>query len=359
MSSESFGTVVIGAGQAGLATGYYLQAQGGDFVIVDAHGSVGQAWRDRWDSLRLFTPAHWTHLPGLRFPAGRRHLPSKDEMAGYLAAYAAQFQLPIRLGWRAEELGRDTRGFVIRSGGHILRAGSVVVATGTAKAPLMPPFAGQLDPAILALHSANYRNPAQLHEGPALVVGAGNSGAEIALELAPTRRTLLAGRDTGRIPITLGGPVFQVMNRLLASDTKRGRRFAANNAGKGTPLVGIRPADLSRAGIQRLPRVTAVRVGRPVLEDGRVLEVANVIWCTGYQSDYSWITLPGLAGDTYPAHHKGAAADQAGLYFVGLPYQTTMASSLVGGVGEDARYIAGQIAARHPSQRHALTAYSP
>ena len=358
MSTEYAETVVIGAGQAGLATGYYLKAQGRDFVIVDAHGSVGQAWRDRWDSLRLFTPAPWTHLPGMKFPAGRRHLPSKDEMAGYLARYAERFGLPLMLRWRADELGHDQGGFLIRSAGQSLRAGTVVVATGTAMSPRVPPFACELDPAVLALHSAEYRNPAQLRDGPVLVVGAGNSGAEIALELAPSRRTLLAGPDTGRIPITLGGPVYQIMNRLLTADTDRGRQFAAKHAGKATPLVRARPADLSRAGVERLPWVTGVRAGKPVLDDGRVLDAANVIWCTGYLPDYSWITLPGFHRHSLPAHHKGVATGQPGLYFVGLPYQTTMASSLVGGVGEDARHIAGRIAAHHSPRRQAITAYS-
>jgi putative flavoprotein involved in K+ transport len=176
-------------------------------------------------------------------------------------------------------------------------------------APRMPPFAGQLDPAVLALHSAEYRNPAQLRPGPALVVGAGNSGAEIAVELARTRRTLLAGRDTGRIPITLGGPVFQIMNQLLAADTERGRRFAARNAGKGTPLVRVRPGDLSRAEVQRLPRVAAVHAGRPALADGRLLEVAKVIWCTGYTPSYSCITLPGFpATPTRPTTRASSSA---------------------------------------------------
>ncbi len=173
-----------------------------------------------------------------------------------------------------------------------------------------------------------------------------------------SRRTLLAGRDTGRIPITLGGPVFKIMNRLLTTDTKRGRRFAAKNAGKGTPLVRVRPADLARSGVERLPRVAAVRGGRPEFEDGRVLDVANVIWCTGYEPDYSWITLPGFPRNGHPAHRKGVATGQPGLYFVGLPFQTTIASSLVGGVGADARSVAGQIAARSVTHDRAATAYS-
>jgi putative flavoprotein involved in K+ transport len=146
------------------------------------------------------------------------------------------------------------------------------------------------------------------------------------------------------------------MNRLLTADTDRGRRFAATHAGKGTPLVRVRAADLFRVGVERLPRVAGVRAGKPVLEDARVLDVASVIWCTGYLPDYSWISLPGIGRHSLPAHHKGVAIGQPGLYFVGLLYQTTMASALVGGVGEDARYIAGHISQRHA--RPAATAHA-
>jgi putative flavoprotein involved in K+ transport len=210
--------------------------------------------------------------------------------------------------------------------------------------PWVPDVAGQLDPHILSLHSADYRNPRQMHDGVVLIVGAGNSGAEIALDVTPTHPVVLAGRDTGRLPISIGGPIYRLMNRLLTTNTQLGRRFAANvNSGKGTPLVRVRPSDLADAGVERAPRVVAQVDGRPALEDGRVLDVANVIWCTGYRPDYSWIALPHFPHDELPPHRRGAVVDHPGLYFVGLPFLHRMASSLVAGVGPDAKHIAGLI----------------
>jgi putative flavoprotein involved in K+ transport len=345
MTEERFDTVVIGAGQAGLAVGYYLARQHRSFVIVDAGERLGHSWDKRWDSLRLFTPAHFTHLPGLRFPGPRRHLPSKDEMAGYIRSYAARFALPVRLRWPVDVLSGDDDGYRIGSARGTLRADSVVVATGPAMRPRMPDVAGELDPHIVSLHSVDYRNPKQLHDGVVLIVGAGNSGAEIALDVASTHSVVLAGRDTGRLPISIGGPIYRVMNRVLTSSTRLGRRFAANvNSGKGTPLVRVRPSDLADAGVERAPRVVAQVDGRPRLEEGRVLDVANIIWCTGYRPDYSWIALPHFPHDELPAHRRGAVIGHPGLYFVGLPFLHRMASSLVAGVGPDAKHIAGLIA---------------
>jgi putative flavoprotein involved in K+ transport len=345
MSTERFDTVVIGGGQAGLAVGYYLARRHADFVIVEAGERIGQSWDSRWDSLRLFSPAHFTSLPGRRFPGPRRHLPSKDEMADYLRSYASRFELPVRLRWRVDQLGRNADGYMISSDARVLLADTVVVATGPAMRPRLPGVAAALDPGIQSLHSVAYRNPQQLRDGAVLIVGAGNSGAEIALDVAPTHEVMLAGRDTGRLPISLGGPTYRVMNHFLTANTRLGRRFAASvNAGKGTPLVRVRPTDLTEAGVVRAPRVEGQVYGRPRLADGRVLDVGNVIWCTGYQPDYSWITLPQFPHDRLPVHQRGAVLDHPGLYVIGLPFLFRMASSLVGGVGPDARHIAHLIA---------------
>jgi putative flavoprotein involved in K+ transport len=351
MGSQRLDTVVIGGGQAGLAVGYHLTRQDRDFVILDAGQRVGAAWRHRWDSLRLFTLARFNQLPGLPFPAPGGSFPTKDEMADYLEAYAGRFQLPVELEVVVDELGRRGDHYRITAGHRSLEARHVVVATGAATTPRVPAFAEQLDPAIVQLHSADYRNPGQLRDGAVLVVGAGNSGAEIALELARTHHTWLAGRDTGRIPITLGGPIFQAMNRLLTVDTRLGRRFTPQGAGRGTPLVRVRPQDLTDAGVQRAPRLTGVSGGRPRLGDGRVLEVDNLVWCTGFTRDYRWIRLPVLGPSGDPVHHRGVVDTEPGLYFVGLPFQYSLASSLVGGVGPDAQYLVEQIAAREDASR--------
>jgi putative flavoprotein involved in K+ transport len=346
MSAERFDTVVVGGGQAGLTVGYYLARCHADFVILDAGERIGQSWEARWDSLRLFSPAHFTSLPGRRFPEPRHHLPSKDEMAAYLRSYAARFELPVRLGWRIDQLGRDADDrFVLSSDSRVVLADTVVVATGPAMRPWLPDVAAELDPGINALHSVDYRNPEQLRDGLVLIVGAGNSGAEIALDVAPTHEVVLAGRDTGRLPISLGGPTYRVMNHFLTANTRLGRRFASSiNSGKGTPLVRVRPSDLIEAGVVRAPRVAGQVNGRPQLADGRVLDIANVIWCTGYRPNYSWIALPQFPHDRLPVHHRGAVVDHPGLYVVGLPFLFRMASSLVGGVGPDARHLAKAIA---------------
>jgi putative flavoprotein involved in K+ transport len=344
MNIERYDTVVVGGGQAGLAVSYYLARQRSNFVVVDAGERIGQSWDSRWDSLRLFSPAHFTGLPGLKFPGRRRHLPSKDEMADYLRSYAARFELPVRLRWPVDHLSRDDDGgYVFGSANRALRADTVVVATGPAMRARVPEVASELDPSIVSLHSVDYRNPGQLRDGAVLIVGAGNSGAEIALDVAPTHEVVLAGRDTGRLPISLGGPTYRVMNQFLTTNTRLGRRFARSvNSGKGTPLVRVHPTDLAEAGVVRAPRVAGQVNGRPRLEDGRVIDV--VIWCTGYRPDYSWIALPGFPQDRLPVHQRGAVVDHPGLYVLGLPFLFRMASSLVGGVGPDARHIARLIA---------------
>ena len=365
---EHVDTVVIGGGQAGLAAGYYLARQGRDFVILDAHGRIGDSWRKRWDSLRLFTPACFNGLPGLPFPARGDHFPTKDEMADYLEAYAARFALPVQLGVRVDALTREGDRYLIAAGPRRLVANHVVVATGAYATPRVPTFAGQLDPAITQLHAADYRNPGQLRAGPVLVVGAGNSGAEIALELATPHPTWLSGRDTGHIPsfFARGGLTAHVASvavrgmKLLTVDTWPGRwlvRKARAFAG-GHPVVRVRSKDLREAGAQRVPRVAAVIGGRPMLADGRVLDVANVVWCTGFVREYHWIKLPVFDTKGDPVHHRGVVQSEPGLYFLGLPFQSSLLSGTVGGVGADAQYIAQQIARRtraagpaHPQRR--------
>jgi putative flavoprotein involved in K+ transport len=335
LGSEWSGTVVIGGGQAGLAVGHYLRQQGRDFVILEAGPRVGDTWRGRWDSLRLFTPASFDGLPGMPFPAHRGYFPTKDEMADYLEAYAARSGLPIQVEVRVDRLGRAGERYLITACARLLEAYNVVVATGAAATPYVPAFADRLDPGIAQLHSIQYRDPGQLRDGPALVVGAGNSGAEIGLDLAPRHRVWLAGRDVGHIPV-LGGFVYSLMRRITV-DTRLGRTLAAKGSGGGDPLGRVRPGDLDEAG---------VRGGLPVLEDGRVLDVDNVVWCTGFTRDYRWIELPVFDAAGAPIHHRGVVPGEPGLYFVGLPFQSSLTSHLVGGVGADARYIAERIAGR-------------
>jgi putative flavoprotein involved in K+ transport len=340
-------TVVVGGGQAGLAMGYYLATQHRDFVILDAADRVGQTWRNRWDSLRLFTPAFHSGLPGMPFPAPGHSFPTKDQTADYLEAYAERFQLPIRLGRRVQSLSRYDGGYLLRAGDERYSAEHVVVATGPYHHPHIPSFAAALDPTIAQLHSSHYRNPDRLPPGDVLVVGAGNSGAEIAVELAATRRTHLAGPDVGHAPIWAIHNRFSLWlaDHLLTVDTSLGRRMREGRRRRGDPLVRLTPADILAAGVHRVPRVDGVVDGTPRLADGQLLEVAVVVWATGFRPDFGWIELPIFDAAGAPTHHRGVVAAAPGLYFLGLPFQYSSTSDHVGGVGRDARHLAQHLAA--------------
>jgi putative flavoprotein involved in K+ transport len=359
--SERVETVVIGAGQAGLSMGYHLARRGRRFVILDENQRVGEAWRRRWDSLRLFTPARYNGLPGWSFPAPAWSFPTKDEVADYLEAYAARFDLPVRAGVRVDRLAREGDRYVVAAGDRRFEADHVVVASGAYHRPRIPAFAPELDRGIVQLHSNEYRGPSQLQEGGVLVVGAANSGAEIALEVSRTHRTWLSGRHPGQEPFRPGSRadrlaiplVWFVASHILTARTPPGRavreKFRSPGAThKGLPLARIRSKDFAAAGIERVPRTAGARDGLPVLDDGRVLEVANVVWCTGFAAEFPWIDLPVFAEDGGPRHDRGIVSSEPGLYFVGLAFLYALVSSLVGGVGRDAAHIARHIASRQP-----------
>ena len=354
--TERFDLVVIGGGQAGLASGYWLSKHDIDFTIVDANARVGDAWRKRWDSLRLFTPAKYSGLPGLDFPGEPYHLPGRDEVADYLEWYAQVFDLPVRPNVSVSRIGRTERGFEIETNGTRLEADNVIVATGPFHIPRIPDVAKSLDPRIVQLHSSEYRNPSQLPDGPALVVGAANSGAQIALELAKTRDVMLAGRSVGSMRRrVLGRDVFDWLYLTVmrpGADSFIGRRVRANVLGSTDALIGMTERDLVDGGVRRVGRVTAASDGRPVLADGTIADVSSIIWATGFRPDFSWIDAPVLGADGFPVHRRGVS-DVPGLYFVGQRFQYRLNSSLIGGVGADARFIADTIAARYGFTRSA------
>lgn len=326
---ERFETVVIGAGQAGLSVGYHLAKQDADFVILDRGALPGESWRTRWDSLRLFTPARYSSLPGMPFPAPPNHLPDKDEVAAYLTEYAARFELPVRGNSPVDALDWNGTRFRLSLGEHRIEADQVVVATGAFAKPMVPEAASRLAPEILQLTSQQYRNPFGLPPGPVLVVGAGNSGAQIALEVSRFRKVWLAGRETGYWPRRiLGRDVFDwiwpVITRLPL-DTRLGRRITRGTGGDA--LIGIPRESIPAAGIVRVGRFTEAVEGMPRCGD-TVLEPATIIWCTGLKPEHSWI---------HTAH------DTPGLHFVGLQQQRRIASALVGGVGADAELVAAAV----------------
>jgi putative flavoprotein involved in K+ transport len=256
-SEQYFDTAVIGGGQAGLAMGYFLARQGRDFAILDAGDRVGETWRNRWDSLKLFTPSFHNGLPGMPFPGPGSYFPTKDETADYLEAYARKFDLPIRLRRRVESLSRHDGGYLVSTADERYVAEHVVVATGPYQQPKIPTFAAGVDPAIIQLHSSVYRNPNQLPEADVLVVGAGNSGAEISVDLAATRRTYLSGRDAGYIPVSLIHNRFSLWlaDRVLTTDNVLGRKMSEAHRDRGAPLVRLKPKDIAATGVELVPRV--------------------------------------------------------------------------------------------------------
>jgi len=353
MNHEHVGTAVVGGSQAGLAVGYHLRQRRLPFVILDDNDRIGDAWRSRWDSLRLFTPGRYDALPGMPFPGSPSSYPTKDETADYLEAYAREFELPVRTGIRVERLSKVGARFEAICSEYSLFAENVVVATGGYHNPRVPPFARELDESIVQFHSKEYRNPSQIQEGGVLVVGAGNSGAEIAIELTPGHQTWLSGRDTGQEPTRAGSlpdhlftPLMWLMATRLTVKTAIGRKLRDHflDPPRGIPLGRVRRKDFAAAGIERVPRMIGVRNGYPVLEDGRVLKVSNVIWCTGFTPNYDWIDLALPTHDGFPSHDRGIVESCSGLYFVGLPFLYSLSSALVGGVGRDAEHIVNRIA---------------
>lgn len=362
-NGKRFETIIIGGGQAGLAAGACLQQassgrRGIDFIILDGQERIGDAWRKRWDSLKLFTPAEYSGLPGMPFPAPPGHLPTKDEMADYLVAYAERFDLPVQLETRVERLTRNGRFYRLHTNRGPYQAEHVIVATGAYQKQRIPPFADDLDPAIGQLSSTEYRNPEQLQAGDVLVVGAGNSGAEIALDVAESgRKVWLSGPNTGHMKRTiLGKGIFWWLWRTLFRvkvDSWVGRRLRSKLLGGGAALLEIGEDELSAAGITRVGRTTGARNGRPVTDDGQTVDVATLIWATGFEPSFGWIERPVFDDDGYPIQRRGVVEDDPGLYFLGLPFLYRGNSSLVGGVGPDARHLAETVARRAAASRAA------
>jgi putative flavoprotein involved in K+ transport len=348
-------TIVIGGGQAGLSVGYYLAKRGVPFQILDANMRVGDAWRNRWDSLRLFNPARYAGLPGMRFPLRGDKFPTKDEVADYLAGYAERFHLPVRNGIKVDRLWKEGGRFMIAAGSQRFEAENVVVAMANYQVPRMPTFARDLDPAILQLHSHEYRNPAQLQDGGVLIVGMGNSGAEIALEVARSHPTWISGKESGHIPWPIDSLIARFFlvrlvrfmgHHVLTVNTPFGRKLRPKLLTAATPLVRVKPKDLLNAGITQVPKVVGVKGGLPILADDRTLDVKNVIWSTGYHHSFPWIDLPVFDERGEPLHQDGVVTNVPGLYFVGLHFLHSMSSATLIGVGRDAERIARAVASR-------------
>jgi putative flavoprotein involved in K+ transport len=345
-SAPSLDVVVIGGSQAGLAIGYHLARRAARFVILDAGAEIGQMWSSRWDSLTLFTPARYSGLPGMAFPSRRDSYPSKDDVASYLRAYASAFDLPVRLGAEVTSLTERAGGYVVRTADDVFVADQVVVATGPFQVASVPPIAGGLDDTVVQIHSADYRHPGQLPDGAVLVVGGGNSGFQIAAELASTRKVHLAvGQRMPALPQRiLGRDLFWWLSSAgvmkVNTDSRLGRKLATRDV-----LIGSSPRGLRRRGVSMHGRLTKVAGRRAVFDGGAEQDIDAIVWATGYRSDHSWIEVPSIKDPSGAIVHRRGVTDAPGLFFLGLGWQYTRGSALIGFVQDDAAFIAGRIGA--------------
>jgi putative flavoprotein involved in K+ transport len=371
-----FDTIVAGGGQSGLAAGYHLNRAGGSFLIVDANQRSGDAWRGRWDSLRLFSPAQYDSLPGLPLAMPRGTFPGKDALADYLEEYALHFNLPILRGVRVTRVAREAAAFRVECGDRTFRCANVIVATGAYSRPRIPDSSALLNPSIQQVHSSGYRRPEDVAGDRVLVAGFGTSGVEIAIELAAAgRHVLLSGRPTaqalskfvpvifaGRNPILrlIGAGYWNFMHRVVTIDTALGRKARSQIALRGQPLIRLNRADALAAGVEHVARLAGATEGKPRLEDGRVLDVSAVVWCTGFRPSYEFLELPDCPFDSkgWPIAPHGIVEQIPGLYFAGLPFQVGLTSTLAGGADRDAMLVVRHIARQRNELKSRMPAHT-
>jgi putative flavoprotein involved in K+ transport len=354
---DVFDAIVVGGGQAGLSLGWHLRRHNARFLILDDGPEIGHSWRNRWDSLRLFTPAEYDNLPGMSFPAAAGTYPSKDEVADYLAAYAARFDLPVSLNSPVIRVQRVGDRFAVHTDQGTLHTHHVVVATGPFGTPVIPAMAERLPETVVQLHSADYRNPSRIPAGPVLVVGAGNSGLQIAAELAATHQVAVArGRRSLGLPQRmLGRDLFWWLTRSGVINKTTDSVLAKRLRSRGDLVIGSSLRTLRRAGVELRPRVVSTSSSGVTFADGRRMAPGTVIWATGFRSDHSWIGIDEVVGNGRVQHERGLTSIP-GLYFLGLPWQHTRGSALLGFVRHDAAWIAGHLLASMSRMRRGLEA---
>jgi len=356
LNPEKFKVIVIGAGQAGLSAGYFLKKNNIEFLILDASERVGDSWRNRWDSLKLFTPAKFSSLAGMPYPSDPNYFPTKDEMGDYLENYAKHFNLPVRNKIKVDGLSREGNRYCITAGDQHFEAEHIIIAMSNYQIPKTPNFAKDINSDIVQIHSFNYRDPSQLQEGAVLVVGAGNSGSELALEAARNNHEVwLSGRDTGHIPFNIEGTLAKlimvrlvirfIFHRILTTSTPIGRKVRPKLISEGGPLVRIKPIEVTKAGIERIPKIVEVHNGLPVDENQQVIDVKNIIWCTGFYPSYSWIDIP-IFKDKEPMQDRGVVKNEPGLYFVGMHFLYSLSSAMIHGAERDAQHVVETIVSR-------------
>jgi putative flavoprotein involved in K+ transport len=347
MEREHFNTVIIGAGQAGLAAGYFLKKINDDFIILDEENQIGDSWRRRWDSLTLFTPSEHDGLPGFPFPAKHGSMPTKNQMADYLSNYVQKFSLPVSLNSKVIELQKNSDSYEISTSKGKLISDNVIVATGTNPVAYIPAFASKLNKRIVQIHSADYKNPESFPAKNTLVVGAGTSGVEIAIELSKSRPTMISGKGTPHIPDFafryLGKPYWLFIHHILTLKTPIGRKAKPKIIDGGAPLISVSMKNVKEAQVEQLPRVKGVKNGFPEIEDGRIISVESIVWATGYKPDFSWIKFNVTGDNGWPQAPRGISTENKGLFFMGMVFQFGLTSGLVGGVGRDAAFVVNHI----------------
>lgn len=350
--SETFDVIVVGGGQAGLAVSYYLSRQDVDFLVLDAGAETGESWRTRWDSLRLFTPAEYDGLPGMPFPASDGDYPGKDMVADYLRDYAARFELPVRLRCVVTRIEQVADGFVIRTSQGPLSTRQVVVATGPFQEPVVPRVAAGLSGDVVQLHSAEYRRSGDLPSGPVVVVGAGNSGRQIAEELAATHDvTLAVGTAPPQLPQRfLGRDLFWWLTRLGLMNKTIESRLARRIRERGDLVIDSPLKRLRRAGVQIRPRLVSTTGNQVAFRDGATVRASAVVWATGFRADYTWVDVPDAFDEQGHLRHQRGITAVPGLAFVGLPWQHTRGSALLGFVQSDAAWVASQLEVARPKR---------
>jgi putative flavoprotein involved in K+ transport len=358
LASECREVVVVGGGQAGLAIGYLLAQQGRDFVILEAAAEPAAAWRERWGSLKLFTPARRSSLPGLAFPGDPDRYPTRDEVVDYLTSYARHFDLPVELNHRVRSLRRTDGAYRLETDGRSYAAAQVVVATGPFQSPFVPPIAQHLGPDVVQMHSTGYRSPKDMPQGRVLVVGGGNTGFQIAEELADSREVHLSiGSRQKPLPQRiLGRDLFWYLELTGLIRKSRETRIGRRLEGRDT-LIGSKPRTIRRKhGVELHPRAVETAGSTVTFEDATSLDVEGVLWATGFRPDYSWIDEEVFDERGGLVHQRGVTA-APGLYFLGLSWQHTRGSALIGWVKDDAEHLAEQIKAFQPEM--AATSATP
>jgi putative flavoprotein involved in K+ transport len=366
---RAYETVVIGGGQSGLAAAHHLARRGVDFVVLEARPRIGDLWRSRWDSLRLYTPAKYDALPGMSVDGPGHRFPTAREMGDYLEAYADGQNLPVRTGVSVTRVRSDGDGYAVETSDGTIATRQVIVATGPFQHPHVPEVARELDPAIRQIHSVDYRRPDQLADGAVLVVGLSHSGADLAHEAAVAgHRTILAGTAKGQLPFSvdsrrarLAFPLLAFVARnLFTLRTPIGRKMAPKVRLGGGPLLRYRRQELLDAGVELHPaRLVGARDGRPMLADDSVHDVATVLWCTGFRPDFGWVEPATVDERGWPLQERGLAVGASGLYFLGIPFLFGFTSMLVLGAERDAAFVADAVARRAGADGRALSTTPP